>query len=180
MLHSDQPAIPQRYMSIQNLQSESDNIFGNTNIMTVIPSKYSIPIPEVDLLSYLFDAPYKDIGWSSTEPLLLSSEESQPSYSIEEIKDKIKHLGHSLHSLGVQGKRILLYGGTNVHFPLALLGAIAAGASCAILPPSSVYHITFYVRLVGAGLILCGPNDMVRACDAARQVGILEENVCCG
>lgn len=145
--------------------------------MTVISSKYSIPIPEIDLLSYLFDKPYENIGWPSTEPLLLSTEENQPSYSIEEIKDKTKRIGHGLHSLGAQGKRILLYGDANIHFPLTLLGAIAAGASCAILPPSSVYHITFYLRLIGAAFILCGPNDLVRACDAACQVGIPGENV---
>lgn len=71
----------------------------------------------------------------------------------------------------------MLYGEANIHFPVALLGIMAAGAACAIIPPSSVYHIALYLRQMDAGFILCRPNDVSRACDAARQVGIHAEHV---
>lgn len=145
--------------------------------MSVVSAKYNIPIPEKDFLSYLFDAPFGDKGWPSPEPLLHSTVDSEPCYTIDEIKDKVRHIGCGLQQLGSQGSRILLYGEANIHFPLALLGIMAGGGACAVLPPSSVYHIILYLRVMDAGFILCGPKDLPRVIDAASQVGIPSEHI---
>lgn len=147
--------------------------------MAIVSAKYNIQIPETDVLSYIFDAPFGDGqgAWPFTEPLLHSTEESEPCYTIDEIKNRVTHLGCGLHHLGAQGTRVLLYGEANIHFPLALLGVMAGGAACAVLPPSSVHQITFYLRLMNAAFILCGPNDVPRVVEAAREVGIPHDNV---
>lgn len=145
----------------------------NTNTMADITSGPTIPIPETDYLSYIFEGPYDEKkAWPSTKPILVSTEASDPSYTIDDIKDFVKRLGCGLHHIGARGRRVMLYGEANIHFPLALLGAMAAGSACAVIPPSSVHHITFYLRQMEAGFILCGLNDVTRARDAARQVGI--------
>lgn len=73
------------------------------HIMSVVSARYDIPILEKDFLSYLFDAPFGDKGWPSTEPLLHSTVESEPYYTIDEIKDKVRHIGCGLQQLGSQG-----------------------------------------------------------------------------
>lgn len=141
--------------------------------MADITSGPTIPIPETDYLSYIFEGPYDEKkAWPSTKPILVSTEASDPSYTIDDIKDFVRRLGCGLHHIGARGRRVMLYGEANIHFPLALLGAMAAGSACAVIPPSSVHHITFYLRQMEAGFILCGLNDVTRARDAARQVGI--------
>lgn len=146
--------------------------------MADITSGPIIPIPETNYLSYIFEGPYNEKkAWPSTEPILVSTEEADPSYTIDNIKDFAKRLGCGLHHIGARGKRVMLYGEANIHFPLALLGVMAAGSACAIIPPSSVHHIAFYLRQMEAGFILCGPNDVPRTCDAASQVGIPPEHV---
>lgn len=150
----------------------------NTDTMADITSGPIIPIPETDYLSYIFEGPYDEKkAWPSTEPILVSTEEIDPSYTIDDIKDFVKRLGCGLHHIGARGKRVMLYGEANIHFPLALLGVMAAGSACAVIPPSSVHHIAFYLRQMEAGFILCGPNDVPRARDAASQVGISPEHV---
>lgn len=150
----------------------------NTNNMADIITGPTIPIPETDYLSYVFNGPYDEKkAWPSTEPILVSTEESDPSYTINDIKDFVKRLGCGLHHIGARRKRVMLYGEANIHFFLALLGVMAAGSACAVIPPSSVHHIAFYLRQMEAEFILCGPNDIPRARDAAHQVGIPPEHI---
>lgn len=48
--------------------------------MAVITSGPTVPIPDIDYLSYIFDAPYEETkSWPPTEPILLSTQESDPS-----------------------------------------------------------------------------------------------------
>ena len=81
-----------------------------TDAMTIASAKYNIQVPESDLLSYIFDAPFGDGqgAWPSTEPLLHSTEETEPCYTIDEIKNIVTHLGCGLHHLGAHGSRVCI------------------------------------------------------------------------
>lgn len=125
--------------------------------MVVISSDYDFPVPATDCLPYIFDnGPYKDTQtWPSNEPIQLSTDEADPSYTFDEIKALAKRVGCGLHHMGGRGKRVLLCGETNIHCSIALLGVLAAGAACCILPPSSIDKAVSYARQIDAECILC-------------------------
>lgn len=140
----------------------------------MISSDYNFPVPATDCLSYIFDNdPYKNTQtWPSNEPILLSIDEADPSYTFDEIKALVKRVGCGLHHMGTRGKRVLLCGETNTHCFIALLGALAAGAACCVLPPLSIDKAVSYARQVDAERILCFHTYAPRACEVARQVGM--------
>lgn len=144
-------------------------------MMAVISSDYNFPVPETDCLSYIFDAgPYKDTqAWPSNEPILLSTNEADSSYTFDEIKDLVKRVGCGLHHVGARGKRVILCGETNTHTSIALLGVLAAGAACGVVPPaSSISKLARYARQMTAEYILCDLPSTPRVCEVACQVGI--------
>ncbi|CEL06997.1 hypothetical protein ASPCAL10164 [Aspergillus calidoustus] len=147
--------------------------------MASIKSKYVIDPPTTDLLSYLFDAPYNAHGgWPDKEPLLVSASNPNFSgYTIEEIKSIVKALGCGLNLLGTRGKRIMVYGTDNIHFCLAVLGVIAAGASCNVLAVSPVDYLVSRLRQLDCDTILFAPPDVDTVRAAAEELGIPNERL---
>ncbi|KAL3490056.1 acetyl-CoA synthetase-like protein [Aspergillus germanicus] len=148
--------------------------------MASIKSKYAIdPPPSTSLLSYLFDSPYNDHGgWPETEPLLLPAKDPNfPAYTIDEIESIVRRLGCGLNKLGTQGKRIMVYGTDNIHFSLAVLGVIAAGASCNVLAVSPVEYFVNRLRQLECDVILFAPQDLDTVRGAAVELGIPDERL---
>lgn len=109
--------------------------------MAVISSDYNFPVPATDCLSYIFDNdPYKNTQtWPSNEPILLSIDEADPSYTFDEIKALVKRVGCGLHHMGTRGKRVLLCGETN-QYPLLYRSSGRIGSRCCLLRSSSIIH----------------------------------------
>ncbi|KAL4899090.1 hypothetical protein BDW74DRAFT_171771 [Aspergillus multicolor] len=150
--------------------------------MSLIRSKYTISAPETDLLSYIFDSPYKDEGvWPPSEPILLPAKPSSPNpgYTIGEIKSLVKRLGNGLHTIGARGKRVMIYGEANHNFPIAVLGAIAAGAAVNILASSAVEYLVSRLRQLECDIVLLSPReaDIEAVLEAAVEVGIPREKL---
>ncbi|KAL4929880.1 uncharacterized protein BDV17DRAFT_51389 [Aspergillus undulatus] len=144
---------------------------------SIIKSKHTIAAPETNLLSYIFDAPYNDAGaWPATEPILVPANAASdcPGYTIDEIKSLVKRLGNGLHTIGARGKRVMVYGEANIHFPIAVLGAIAAGAAVNILAPSPAEYLVPRLRQLECDIVLLSPNqaDIEAVGEAARELGI--------
>ncbi|GKZ33151.1 hypothetical protein AbraIFM66950_002935 [Aspergillus brasiliensis] len=147
--------------------------------MALIRSRYSANPPPTDLLSYLLDSPYRDEGaWPSSEPLLESVAKSDRSgYSIDQIKDIVKRVGCGLHQLGAVGKRVMVYGDANIHFPLVILGVIAAGATCNVLAPGPVEELVSRLRQLDCDIVLFAPQDRELVCTAAASLSIPSERL---
>jgi acyl-coenzyme A synthetase/AMP-(fatty) acid ligase len=147
--------------------------------MALIKSKYTVDPPATNLLSYLFDAPYNDHGgWPETEPLLLSAKDPNfLGYTIKEIESIVKRLGCGLNKLGTQEKRIMVYGTDNVHFCLAVLSVIAAGAACNVLAVSPVEYLVTRLRQLECDAILFAPQDLEIVRAAAKEVGIPDKRL---
>lgn len=147
--------------------------------MALFRSKYSVSVPSTDLLSYIFGSPYRTEGaWPSSEPLLESATEGHfRGYSIDQIKAIVKRVGCGLNQLGAEGKRVMVYGEPNIHFPLAVLGVIAAGAACNILAPGSVDELRSRLRQLDCDLVLFAPQDLKVVCTAAAQLSIPNERL---
>ncbi|KAL4997379.1 AMP-binding enzyme [Aspergillus recurvatus] len=130
--------------------------------MSIIRSKYSVSVPPTDLLSYIFDAPYKDEGaWPSSEPILQLSKESLNGcvYSVDQIKSLVKRLGNGLHHVGARGKRVMIYGEANIHFAIAVLGILAAGAEVNILASSPVEYLISRLQQLKCDIVLFSPEQ---------------------
>lgn len=148
--------------------------------MAVFRPQVNFPVPETDLLSYVFDSPYphKAESWQSSDPLLQSAHgPDYTGYTLEQIKDVAKLVGCGLHRLGTQGKHVALYGDGNLHFPLVFLGIIAAGSSCVLpttRPPSGLAP---FLDKSDTAFILFAPPvlDEVRA--AAQHLKIPTEHL---
>ncbi|KAL4982977.1 AMP-binding enzyme [Aspergillus falconensis] len=145
--------------------------------MSIVKSKYSVTVPPTDLLSYIFGPPYKDEGvWPASEPVLQLSKESSIGcgYSIDQIKSLVKRLGNGLHQLGARGKRVMIYGEANIHFAIAVLGILAAGAEVNILASSPVEYLVSRVRQLSCDIVLFSPEqaDADAVLSAAGILGI--------
>lgn len=147
--------------------------------MSLVQSRYSVNAPQTDLLSYLFGSPYKNEGvWPSSEPLLESAAQcDRPGYTIDQIKAIVKRVGCGLHQLGAQGKRVMVYGDANINFPLAILGAIAAGAACNVLAPGPADELISRLRQLDCDIVLFAPQDRKLVCVAAARLGISSERL---
>ncbi|KAL6237916.1 hypothetical protein BDW75DRAFT_248354 [Aspergillus navahoensis] len=150
--------------------------------MSIIKSKYSVTVPPTDLLSYIFDPPHEDEGaWPSSEPILQSSKESLNGcvYSIDQIKSLVKRLGNGLHHLGARGKRVMIYGEANIHFVIAVLGILAAGAEVSILAASPVEYLVSQLRQLKCDIVLFSPEraDTEAVLGAAEVLGIPRERL---
>lgn len=71
----------------------------------------------------------------------------------------------------------MVYGEPNIHFPLAVLGVIAAGAACNILAPGSVDELRSRLRQLDCDLVLFAPQDLKVVCTAAAQLSIPNERL---
>ncbi|KAL4931368.1 AMP-binding enzyme [Aspergillus undulatus] len=153
--------------------------------MAVFKSKYTVDAPATNLLTYLFDSPYKDEGaWPAAEPLICPSSSSpnsdrtgNPGYTVNEIKSLVKCLGNGLSNLGARNKNVIIYGDANIHFQLAVLGVIGAGATLNIRPQGSVEDLVSRLRVLGCDLVFCGPQAIETVSAAAEEVGIPKERL---
>lgn len=147
--------------------------------MSLVRSRYSVDAPQTDLLSYLFDSPYKDAGsWPPSEPLLESAANcDRLGYSVDQIKNVVKRVGCGLNRLGASGKRVMVYGDANINFPLAILGVIAAGASCNVLAPGPVEELISRLRQLDCDIVFFAPQDRELVCTAAAKLSIPSERL---
>lgn len=153
--------------------------------MAIIRPRHTVEAPATNLLSYIFDSPYKneDEGvWPDSEPLLVPAASKQETgrisgYTITQLASLTKRIGNGLHQLETSGKRAMVYGDANIHFPLAVLGVIASGAACNILPPCPVYYLVERLRQLECDTVLFAPGDIDIVCAAAKELGIPTERL---
>ncbi|KAL2872531.1 AMP-binding enzyme [Aspergillus lucknowensis] len=95
-------------------------------------------------------------------PLLQSASEDKagsPCYTIHQITTLIKRIGCGLYKLNARGKRVMVYGAANIHFPLAVLGVIASGAACNMLAPGPAEDLVSRLRQLECDIVLFAPGD---------------------
>ncbi|OJJ08370.1 hypothetical protein ASPVEDRAFT_394821 [Aspergillus versicolor CBS 583.65] len=153
--------------------------------MAIIRPRHTVEAPATNLLSYIFDSPYKneDEGaWPDSEPLLVPASSKQETgrisgYTITQLASLTKRIGNGLHQLETSGKRAMVYGDANFHFPLAVLGVIASGAACNVLPPCPVYYLVERLRQLECDTVLFAPGDIDTVYAAAKELGIPTERL---
>ncbi|KAL4791492.1 hypothetical protein BDV19DRAFT_293832 [Aspergillus venezuelensis] len=145
--------------------------------MAIFESKCTVDAPATNLLTYLFSSPLKKEGsWSAAESLLISSI-GQPSYTIKQIKSIVKRLGHSLYQLGARGRRVIIYGDGNIHFPLVVLGIIAAGGTVNIRPQGEAHDLANRLRELECDIVFFSPGARETVVEAVEERGVSKERL---
>lgn len=147
--------------------------------MAIISSRFHIPVPETDLLTYLFDSPLQnDPPIVPNEPLVLSTEEGDPpGYSIEQLKYLVKCFASGLTKRGCEGKTVLIYGNWTINFVVSLLGAIGAGAVCCVCPSNPPREAEICLGPLRPDFVLCAPEDIQKLHAVADKLEIPLKNV---
>ncbi|KAL4964333.1 uncharacterized protein BDV14DRAFT_175223 [Aspergillus stella-maris] len=145
--------------------------------MAIFKSKHTVDAPATNLLTYLLSSPFKEEGaWPATESLLTSSN-GQPAYTIEQIKTLVKRLGQSLYQLGARGRKVIIYGDGNIHFPLVMLGIIAAGGTVNIRPQGEAQDLANRLRELECDIVFFSPGARETVVEAAREAGVSRERI---
>lgn len=97
-------------------------------------SPFTIDIPQVDLLSYLFPTSTEPCD----DPTWISASDPSISLSPRQLLQWVKQLGVGLKGLGLQtGDVVMMFSPNHIFVPVAYLGIVGYGAVFSGLNPAS-------------------------------------------
>ncbi|OGM50649.1 hypothetical protein ABOM_000777 [Aspergillus bombycis] len=147
--------------------------------MSTVTSRFNIPVPSTDLLTYIFDTPWSPThGWPANEPLVLNAKgPDAPSCTFNELKHLVKCFACGFQQRARPGARVVIYGTLDVYLPAVLLGAIGAGACCNICPTYPLPETVARLEAVQADFVFFAPQHLDCVRSAAAQAGVPTENL---
>ncbi|PYI28862.1 AMP-binding enzyme [Aspergillus indologenus CBS 114.80] len=143
---------------------------------TTITSRFNVPVPSTDLLTYIFDSPWDERtpSWTDDQPLVVSAgDDDAPSCSFDKLKLLVKCFACGLSQRARPGARVVIYGTLSTNLPTVLLGAIGAEASCNICPAHPLAEAVERLRTVGADFVFFAPEHLGLMVAAAAEAGLL-------
>ncbi|KAF4339003.1 cutinase transcription factor 1 beta [Fusarium beomiforme] len=142
----------------------------------IFSSKYQIDIPEVDLLSYIFDiSPDGSQPTSSDKPVYVNAHDPTQRMNRAELEHKIKSVAAGLrHVFKIRdGDVVLAYCENSILYPAVILGSIASGAIFTGANPGYTYaELTNQLTISGAKCIFTDIARLEMARKAAKAVGL--------
>ncbi|CZT14612.1 related to 4-coumarate--CoA ligase [Ramularia collo-cygni] len=139
-------------------------------------SRYTIDIPNIDLLSYIFSSGDKKFR---QKPLYYDAHQPHRCYSLAEGEVLAKRVGKGLQNLGIkENDKVVLYSGNNLYFPVLLWGVIASGGIfSAVSQTASVGELETQLKDLGASILLTGIDGAETAKKAAASADIPQSRV---
>ncbi|CAG8226572.1 unnamed protein product [Penicillium salamii] len=145
--------------------------------MAAVESRFNIPVPSTDILSYLFDSPWSQTqGYPENESLVLCAKGPEKSaYSLDQLRYLVKCFSCGFHSRAPAPARVVIYGVLNINFPVVILGAIGAGAVCNICPAYPFDETVARFQTTNADYVFFAPDHRNVVTSAAKVAGISSE-----
>lgn len=143
----------------------------------VLKSKWTIPIPQVSLPTFIFDSPTAPLP---TTPAFISAREPDKHYlSLSDYRLYAQRLASGLLKSGLKpGERVLLYSGNTLFFPTVVLGVIMAGGIFTGANPTYVTReLAYQLRDSGAKYLICAEGSLDTGLAAAKEVGLRPDQV---
>ncbi|KAG9194161.1 4-coumarate--CoA ligase [Alternaria panax] len=143
----------------------------------VIKSRWSFPIPNVSLPTYIFDSPTVELPKT---PLYLSaSEPDKYNISLHKLRHDAQRLASGLRRAGLQpGDRVLLYSGNTLFFPIVVLGVIMAeGIFTGANPTYIARELAYQLKDSGARFMISAEGSLETGIAAAKEAGMGAERV---
>jgi 4-coumarate--CoA ligase len=136
-------------------------------------SRWSIPIPDCSLPTFLFTSPSTDLG---EKPCFLNASCPEERYfTRNSFRLWSQRFALGLHrSPGFKsGDRILVYSGNTLAFPVAFMGSLMAGGIFTGANPTFVAReLANQLKDSGASYLLCVDDSLDTGIDAANLIGM--------
>jgi hypothetical protein len=147
--------------------------------MAEVSSRFQVPVPSTDILTYIFDSPWSPSqGYTDDERLILSARGiEQHSCTFNHLKYLVKCFASGFGKRAQPNPRVVIYGTLNVNLPAVLLGSIGAGASCNICPAYPLAETTARFQTLSADYVFFEPRHLETVTAAAKVAGIPTENL---
>jgi 4-coumarate--CoA ligase len=143
----------------------------------VIQSRWSFPIPQVSLPTYIFNSPTADLP---TTPAFISARDPDKYHlSISDYRLYAQRLASGLLRSGLEpGDRVLLYSGNTLFFPTVVLGvAMAGGIFTGANPAYVTRELSYQLKDSGARFLICTESSLETGVQAAKQANLSISNV---
>jgi 4-coumarate--CoA ligase len=142
-----------------------------------IKSRWTNPIPDVTLPSYLFGSPTAGLP---TDPLLIDARLPDTHFlTATSYRLWCQRFAAGLQRAGLQtGDRVLLFSGNTIFFPVVLVGTIMAGGIFTGANPTYVAReLAHQLSDSGARFLITAESSLATALDAAKQIGLEESRI---
>ncbi|KAF2652775.1 4-coumarate-CoA ligase-like protein [Lophiostoma macrostomum CBS 122681] len=143
----------------------------------VIKSRWSIPIPQVSLPTFIFGNPGDELA--DTAAFISAQEPEKHRLSIKDYRLYAQRLASGLLRSGFQpGERILLFSGNTLFFPSVIMGIIMAGGVFTGANPTYVTReLAYQLNDSGAKYLFCAEGSLETGLAAAKEVGMSADRI---
>ncbi|KAG6021256.1 hypothetical protein E4U41_002546 [Claviceps citrina] len=143
----------------------------------IFSSRHQVDIPDVDLLTYLFETPAPPRGDSL---VFVDAERPAQGLRMPELKSCVERLAGGLREKCHvrNGHVVLVYAENSTWYPVIILGTICAGAIFTGANPGyTSIELAHQLKTSGASCILTDPERLETAREAARAVGLPDTSI---
>ncbi|KAK4081495.1 4-coumarate-CoA ligase [Purpureocillium lilacinum] len=136
-----------------------------------VESRWSVPIPDVSLPTYLFGSPSGPI---SDALAYVDADDTPRSLTLQEFRHYAKKIAVGLRRHGVQpGDRVLLYSRNDIYFPCLFFGVIMSGAIFTGASPAfGPNELAYQLKDSGAKALVAATVVLDNAVEAAKMAGL--------
>ncbi|USP78153.1 transcription factor mbp1 [Curvularia clavata] len=143
----------------------------------VIKSRFSLPIPQVSLPTYLFDSPTAELP---NKPIFLSASNPDKHFlTLHQYRQYAKRVASGLRRAGLQpGDPVLLFSSNTLFFPAVVMGVIMAeGVFTGANPSYVARELAYQLQDSGARYLICAEGSLDTGIAAAKEVGMSADQV---
>ncbi|KAA8621779.1 4-coumarate-CoA ligase 2 [Pyrenophora tritici-repentis] len=143
----------------------------------VIKSRFSVPIPQVSVPTYIFESPTAPLP---NQPAYISCESPEKyQISLPEYRLYAQRFASGLRRMGLQpGERVLLFSGNTLFFPSVVMGIIMAeGIFTGANPTYVARELAYQLKDSGARYLLCAENGLDTGIAAAKEAGMAASQI---
>jgi 4-coumarate--CoA ligase len=142
-----------------------------------IQSRWSTPIDEVSLPTYIFGSPHAPL---TDKPILMNASSPDQHYlTAQSYRLWCQRFAVGLRRMGLEkGDRVLLFSGNTIFFPVVIVGTIMAGGVFTGANPSYVpRELAYQLKDSGAKFLITADSSLDTALEAAKTNGMPEEHI---
>ncbi|KAG5974356.1 hypothetical protein E4U55_008218 [Claviceps digitariae] len=142
----------------------------------IFSSRYQIDIPDVDLLTYLFESPTP----RGDSFVFVDAEEPAKGLRMAELKSSVQRLAGGLREKRNvrNGDVVLVYAGNSTWYPVIILGALCAGGIFTGANPGyTPTELAHQLRTSGASCIFTDSERLKTVLQAAEAVGLPKTSI---
>ncbi|KIW86931.1 uncharacterized protein Z519_12396 [Cladophialophora bantiana CBS 173.52] len=134
-----------------------------------------VPIPNKDILSWMFDKP----KFNQDRPVYIDAIDPSRSISARQARVIIRKLAAGFHAAGViPGDCVCVHSFNNIYYPMLFLGIVAAGAIFAGTNPAYThFELAHHFKTSRTRFIIAEPDLLLAVVSAAKECDISKNNI---